>query len=368
MACQPAWAALGGTELEPQLHDDPELGGEPIRLVDARYLIRFAKQPGARMIRRQDCESSAFLPLDLLRSLSLGTGNALRVIAVSHAWMQPDYPDPRGDNLGLLGKVLELYVGESETYGVMIDFMSAPQKGAAGEERNPTEAALFRRALHGMGDWYSHPETIVLKLTRLPVDYPAAFSFPVGLTPNTAGYHDRGWCFEEASVAALAKSSSKVLDLSLYDGTAQTLHELKSQCKANRPPLLTPAAFETALESKRFTSRKADVAHVRQLYSSAFERRLGSAKELWFRELGWGNEEVAALVAVVATGVLARLELLVLDSNCIGDSGAAALAETIRSGKLPRLRTLGIVDNPLSVEAMKDLKAACGSGQPRIEC
>ena len=41
--------------------------------------------------------------------------------------------------------------------------------------------------------WYSHSKGLTLKLTELPPGYPEGFSFPSGITPNTASYFDRGW-------------------------------------------------------------------------------------------------------------------------------------------------------------------------------
>jgi hypothetical protein len=41
--------------------------------------------------------------------------------------------------------------------------------------------------------WYSHPKILTLKLTALPHGYPDGFTFPPGITPNTASYFERGW-------------------------------------------------------------------------------------------------------------------------------------------------------------------------------
>ena len=73
-----AWQYLRGHEFEDQLSEDAELGGAPIRLVNARYLIRLAKQ-GGRLVRRQDLPEEAFVPLATLRRLGLGSSNSLRV-------------------------------------------------------------------------------------------------------------------------------------------------------------------------------------------------------------------------------------------------------------------------------------------------
>eukprot|EP00966_Prymnesium_polylepis_P164698 3807615-Prymnesium_polylepis.1 len=56
----------------------------------------------------------------------------------------------------------------------------------------------------------------VWQLTELPKDYPRGFTFPPGVTPNTAGYYDRGWCFCESSVSNMIKDYDRVLDLGLF--------------------------------------------------------------------------------------------------------------------------------------------------------
>ena len=72
-------------------------------------------------------------------------------------------------------------------------FCSLHQKGAAGEPRSPAEAELFGTALGNLSDWYSHPKSVVLKLTKMPDGYPDGFTFAAGTTPNTADYYGRGW-------------------------------------------------------------------------------------------------------------------------------------------------------------------------------
>ena len=226
-------------------------------------------------MRRQDLPEDAFVPIEILRRLRNGSSNSLRIVVVSHAWLTPWHPDPRGDNLRLLATALKLMVedkydhddeapDELRTYAVMIDFCSAHQKGNAGEQRDALEDALFNKALSGMGEWYSHQETTVVKLTKLPEGYPNGFDFPEGMVANTADYDGRGWCFEEASVAGLVKSSGKVLDLGRYN-SASNLEELKRECKAGRSPPLTPSEFNKRLETKSFTSKRATLRACRHL-------------------------------------------------------------------------------------------------------
>ena len=75
----------------------------------------------------------------------------------------------------------------------MTQFLSLTQKGPKGEARSKPDAALFGHALGTMMVWYSHPNILTLKLTKLPPGYPKGFTFPKGITPNTASYFDRGW-------------------------------------------------------------------------------------------------------------------------------------------------------------------------------
>ena len=233
-----AWVQLGGNQLETLLEPVAELGGAaPVRLVDARYLIEQARS-GSKLLRRQDMPEHAFVPVDTLRNFSDGTGHSLRLLCVSHAWLQPDHPDPRGDNLRLLGAILAKYVEHhgkpdgSSTYGVFLDFCSCHQKGPHGEPRSRNEEALFRQALEHMGDWYSHPETIVLKCTQMPKGYPEGFAFPPGVVPNTADYRNRGW-------VRLPLRSAPNISLSL-------LPSLPLSSALSRAPLVAPPALCTA--------------------------------------------------------------------------------------------------------------------------
>ena len=113
-----------------------------IRLVRVDYLLKL--DDAAILPRRQDLPESAFLSHEqvqqLPRGLSVASGRGLRILVVSHAWLQPDHPDPRGETLQLLARVLTEYAkgwGKEKggRYGVFLDFCSLFQKGRDGEER-----------------------------------------------------------------------------------------------------------------------------------------------------------------------------------------------------------------------------------------
>mgnify|MGYP002861746483 CR=1 FL=1 len=205
--------------------------------------------------------------------------------------------------------------------------------------------------------WYAHPKTLTFKLTALPVGYPDGFVFPEGVTPNKAGYFDRGWCFCESSVSNLVKDSYYVLDLAKFDESVTRLNDVVRACIAKRAPPLAPADFSVELATKRFTSAKADRETVRKLYEGEFEEKLGEATMLQYSDLQWTDAEVATLCKALASGKATKLEELYLQSNQIGDAGAAALAEV--AGKLPQLKYLHLFNNPkISQQAKDALKAA----------
>ena len=81
---------FGGGEIEPLLIHDPELGGSPMALVDARFLI-FLANKGGRLCRRQDLPLECFLDLPTLRRLPRGHARSLRVVCLSYPWLQPEY-------------------------------------------------------------------------------------------------------------------------------------------------------------------------------------------------------------------------------------------------------------------------------------
>ena len=363
-----------GSRLEPLLRVDETLGDSPVALVDARFLIALSKRNG-RLDRRQGLPAEAFIDLASLRRMPAGGrfGDSLRVLCVSYPWLQPDHPDPQGTTLALLAAALEKFVNYTHktslrpcTYAVFLDFASLFQKDGAGE-RTGREALLFGRALAGLSELYSHPRTFILKITSLPEGYPIGFIFPKNVTANVAEYDDRGWCFCEAAMANLVKSSNKVVDLGKFSGSpvvvktsSGTEHRadlvgLLEECKAGRRPPLSPAAFTELLETKSFTSKKADLDTVAGLYAAAFERQMSEAVQLFYRGLGWGNAEVGVLAQ--ALRVAQALELLNLDGNAIGDAGAAALASALHEGTAPALKTIKLKGNPvasspLSLEAL----------------
>lgn len=347
------WEREGGEEFRHVLK-----GGSraPVRLVDARFLIKLGRK-GGRLAHRQALPEKAFLSLAALETMDRGPGGALRIIAVSYPWLQPDHPDPHSQTLQLLARVLRAYVAEEGgTCGVFLDFCSLHQKGAGGEPRSEEETELFNTALGCLSDWYSHPKTVVLKLTKMPEGYPNGFTFAPSTSPNTADYNGRGWCFKESSVANLVKDYDFCLDLGRLGAETEGWRTIASECQAGRVAPLTPEDFFVQLEQKSFTSKKADLPTVSGLYKAAFDKRFGQATVLRYSGLGWGDAEMVLLSKVVVSGALGQLKRLNLRSNQIGDAGMSAFSDAIASGSLPALKEV-VVDT--RHERHPQLVAAC---------
>ena len=268
------WTQYRGHEIEPPLRSGA------IALLDATWLVGHAAA-GGRLIRRQDLPPEAFLSLnDLLATGQSADG--LRVIAVSHAWLQPDHPDPFAHNLKILATVLEARTRTGDnrgTWGVFVDFCCLHQNPPGGQ-RSQAEDKLFYEALGSLGALYSHQFTSVFLLTALPPAYPAGYALP----PDThvSDYWARGWTFTEASWAMLTKTYAKVLDLGRLSGEKRSYVGMRDECIAGggRRPPLTPSQFEAELVSRTFTNGKVDRPLVNRLYREGFEAQFERAQSL----------------------------------------------------------------------------------------
>ena len=116
------WRKCDGARIESELRVDAKLGGSPVRLVDARYLIELEQQGGI-FIRRQDLPETAFISLEAIKRLPKGGrhSDCLRIISISHPWQHPDHPDPKGINLKVLARVLKAFTEGGGTYAVFLD-------------------------------------------------------------------------------------------------------------------------------------------------------------------------------------------------------------------------------------------------------
>jgi hypothetical protein len=221
------WKEYGGPELEAAI-----MSGA-IALLSAEYVVALAKLKGSVLQPRQALPDAVFLSLSQTQHIG-----AHRIVCISHCWLQPDHPDPHGHNLRVIARALEALLACLRAYldyrslpnvALFIDFCSMHQKcrgvdgkpgprvqGFSDDEactvgRFASEEEHFKQALGSLGTFYSHPYTLVWMLIAFPPDYYDLQRY--GRHGNVAPYADRGWCFCEASWAAMVKSSNMVLDL-----------------------------------------------------------------------------------------------------------------------------------------------------------
>ena len=154
----------------------------------------------------------------------------------------------------------------------------------------------------------------------------------------------------------LVKSSDFALDLAKFSGTQEDIEGVIKECRAGRAPPLPPAEFAARLETKSFTSKATDLPIVIDLYTRAFEQRVGAAEGLYYGYLGWGDAEAAALAQALVGAAACRS--LRLNYNAIGDAGAAALSAALREGAAPKLETIYLFGNPASAAAVQALRDA----------
>ena len=366
------WIKFGGRALESALGVVADMDDSPVKLVDGRFLVKLTRS-GSLMRRRQELPVEAFVSLSQLQRMQHGSGGSgagrLRIVVISHPWLQPDHCDPRGDNLRLIARAVEALMEAADsvggTVGVFLDFMSLHQKDRMGQ-RTPSEAALFGLALGGLSEWYSHPCTFVFKITQLPAGYPDGFDFPAGSSPNQADYDGRGWCFCESSLANLVKSSEMVLDLGKLGAETVGFSQMQRQCAAGRLPPLSPVAFWEHLQAKAFTSRKADLPTVQSLYAAAFSTRLAAAETLDFGGLGWQDRDLHTLAATLREGAMPRVVQLLLYGNRFTGHGIAdALVPAIAAGALGSCTSVNLGSNAIDAFGMAALAAVVeGGGLP----
>ena len=341
------WKDRGGTELEAVL----ESGA--VALLDAEWVIARAASSGV-LLPRQALPDEAFLSLSEVQARTCSYG-PLPVVCVSHCWLQPDHPDPRGYNLRAVARALASLTKWNRPVGVFLDFCSihqncrdvdgAPQDTAfawLGSEKRfadgavgriPAEDVLFKQALGSLGIFCAHQQTRVLMMTAFPPDY---FTATYERSGNVKPYVERGWCFCESSWAMMVKDCDYVLDLGKDTGEGPFDEE---KCTQGRTAPVLPEEFVVQLESKGFTDGSTDSPLVADLYSKGFKERFGVVTDLDNVSLGWGDEEARVVARVLPHAP--ALTWLKLNNNKIGDEGARALAETLPHASALEILYLG---------------------------
>jgi hypothetical protein len=246
------WADRGGGELEPLLTPTAPHGAPLLALVDADWLIALSDS-GQLLPRRQALPAKALVSLEALKRAVLTNHIGLPVLCLSHCWLSPSHPDPRGASLASLAAVLRAYTRSGDRWGVFIDYCGLPQPADAALELSASDAALLQAGVDSIGLLFSHPRTTVLRLTTLPADYPSAYELPE--EANTAAFDKRGWTWTESAMAFMLKPSELSPDIGRWSGafdfaTGVIVEGLRG---GGHPAPTTPQQFSITMLSKAFT-------------------------------------------------------------------------------------------------------------------
>lgn len=395
------WEQWQGPQLEPLL------ASGAVALLDARWLIELGENGGV-LRPRQALPEKAFLSLSEV--IVASSPRSLAVVCISHCWLQPDHPDPCGHNLHAIVRRLKSML-KSRWYkrglAVFIDFCCIHQecRGADGVPRDrllvtaeravkavgrtSSEERLYQQALRGLGTLYAHLVTSVWMMTELPPDYDVRMRYP--MSKENASYHERGWCFCEATWASMVKNQELTLDLSLDKSEGDVdFNQLVNECQVPRPAPVLPAAMDEAL-ARLFYSNARDKLSLSRLYRQSFATCYGNVMEYNFSWLGWGDVEAIAVADVLIEVRPPELHLVRLGHNRVGDEGARALANALTAYsrsiglalqhnavgddgafafaamlRKTRVRHLNLEGNPISEEAIAALRAADRDGKLRI--
>lgn len=324
MSGQKLLAPLQGKGLKSAL----DLGA--IALLDSRWIVDLATSHGI-IQRRQDLPVSAFISSpSKKKTLSTIYRHGLRILCLSHMWLHPSHPDPKGYTLQLLAAALFELGGR---WAVFWDFASLHQHDpATGKKRTEKEEKLFRIGLESIAVFFGHPMTIVFRVTQLPAMYPRGYNLSTQ-DARVVPYEGRGWTVAETAFASLScrnNKSKSLLDISdirsldVHGQTSSPLFALKVS-----PVPLSPRKFRKVISSCSFMNKTTDLPVLCRQYEIFFKETLCQAKELIYTSMGWGDEEVIEFAKILESYEFPKLERIDLSWNNISLPGFRRLNQAI---------------------------------------
>jgi len=312
------------------------MGGDTA-ILKGTWISRFSKQGGI-MPRRQDLPDDAvWSPEELCAWLNEGEliynwFGRVPLVALSYCWETSEHPDPRGEQLARVAKVIDVCtqgrLGSDrknaeivcDDMGVFWDYASLYQ----GDDRSEAERASFERGLCNVNLWYGHQLTTVWMLTRVPN----------GVKP----YTERGWPYFERCLSEQITPFHYALDLGRCPEDYKGQYwDLKKFCNSARQPPVSPRIFNEALEQKQFTNGS-DREIVKEKYTTSFHEIMSSATRLVYENLNWGADQYKALAKILPYCV--NLQTLVLNFNPSGNQGAEAIAAVLQCTPIVRLEVM----------------------------
>ena len=110
------------------------LEGDPVLLCRGSWLRDLAKDRGILPRRQELQESAAWNRHDLFRAIDGGRFKLRRkLVAVSYCWLTASHPDPRGQQLELLGKLSDKLLQVPDFFGEVGDHCDAKKPGGDGK-------------------------------------------------------------------------------------------------------------------------------------------------------------------------------------------------------------------------------------------
>lgn len=330
-AASVSWLAEGGSYENCESLGSSLAEGDAV-LVWGSWLAKHARGRGAVLPRRQQIPPEAICGHE---EVIAGTP----LLAVSYCWATRTHPDPEGQQLRLMGALLDRWLAWRQEPSGMDDsphlsqdvwdtqpgLVDTPSRvstdvavlldwcGLYQEPRSTEERLAFESTLRQVGRWFSHRHTSVWLLTDSPIG-----AEPYGL---------RGWTTFERAVSLLPAGDKEVLDMGSVgklDGVDWP--NIRQRCRAKRMPPLAPADFLKELRGKHFSWGR-DRIILEDRYVEVFQDLVGSASEMHLAEQNWGDLEVGKLHTSLSS--CTRLQRLDLCKNRIGDSGAKMLADAL---------------------------------------
>lgn len=316
-------------------------------LLKGSWLVQCQRTHGL-LPRRQDLPKEATWHAEELLHCLNSSPPAAQIVSISYCWKTVDHPDPHGEQLQLLSRVIEqrlTHEGPSHDLAVFLDWCSLCQP-----PRTVAEENSFAQALRDVALWYAHQRTAVWLLTTAPQEG----SWKNG-NPDECSepYERRGWPTFEWALGSLITPSHELVDLGLHDDRCNDWVAVFQQCKAQRRPPWLPEEFGVELAEKHF-ARPADRNLLERKYAQAFREVMAFTWNLSFHSVGWGDAE--AIVLAQSLPYCGGVTALNLTGNRIGNAGAIALATVIPS--CSHLSVLRLQHNQIGEEGKRQLHLA----------
>eukprot|EP00416_Gambierdiscus_australes_P024167 CAMPEP_0171078942 /NCGR_PEP_ID=MMETSP0766_2-20121228/14946_1 /TAXON_ID=439317 /ORGANISM="Gambierdiscus australes, Strain CAWD 149" /LENGTH=528 /DNA_ID=CAMNT_0011536101 /DNA_START=33 /DNA_END=1619 /DNA_ORIENTATION=+ len=303
-----------------------------VRLLSAMWLL---EQPEDFTIQRpRELPHEAFLSAEEAASM---LDKRYSVVVMSYGWLTTSHPDPDGFHVRTLRSYLRKhaeYFTSFDDIGVFWDFVSLPTTC----DPNTEEYGMRSVGLTSLSFLYGSKKTMVIKLTQMP----KASQVKNHKDYKLSAYDARGWCFYEATIAAILKDADQVLDLGIA-GDVLTDEDagwesLRDGAFGTRHPPLLPEDMKTALEKRLFTDGD-DRALVCAQYARFFSEAAAVTLLLCLanespQDSGWSDADVKQLCRALPAFKACKA-LSLANHMALGGAGLVSLR-----GKLPEMRAL----------------------------